>query len=400
MAERCLRALAEADDSVPSETVVLLNDPDPDLEKLVRKGTTGGEAIFCRANAGPGVGWNLGAAVARAPRLATLHEDSEPDAGWLAPLCEAMSESGAGAVGSRLYNPDGSVQNCGWVLFSDGSPRPINELSAPEVVAMQGPTPADHLSGAAMLLDRDAVRAAGGWDERFQPAVFADIDISIAMWKQGRPVLSVPDSGVRHRGGALGRREKSALTGPQLNPFLFVRHRERFISKWGVLVRSLAPPPSDWQPESTRAAVQAALALTGERAELTRLEGWRPSGPPTHAEHTFTGVSAPVLDQGNGTHLVAPEIEAALDLAELELVDEYCRWLRDKEQRRSAELHEARVELEHRNGELAQLQAHTELIQRHNQELALELDRVAHSITWRIRTMARRVLRRHRSTPA
>jgi GT2 family glycosyltransferase len=228
MAERCLRAVA-AGASVPCETVILLNDPDPLLEDLVCKGTTGGQVIVSRANAGTGVGWNLGTEVARAPRLATLHEDSEPDAGWLEPLCETMTESGAGAVGSRLYNHDGTVQNSGWVLFSDATVQQINPLSAPDVVAMSEPGPVDLLSSAATLLDREVVRAAGGWDERFQPAVYFDIDISTAAWSQGRSVLSVPASTVRHQSGSLTRRENTPLTGPRLGPFLVERHRASFL---------------------------------------------------------------------------------------------------------------------------------------------------------------------------
>jgi GT2 family glycosyltransferase len=400
MAERCLRAIAATDDSVPCETVVLLNDPDPALENLVRKGTTGGQTVVSRANAGPGVGWNLGASVARAPRLATLHEDSEPDAGWLAPLCEAMTESGAGAVGSRLYNGDGTVQNCGWVLFSDGSPQQINEVSASEVVAVSEPTPADLISGAAMLLDRDAVRAAGGWDERFHPAVFVDIDISTAMWSQGRLVLSVPTSGVRHQSGALGHRENSALTGPHLARFLFERHRDRFLSKWGPDVRGLASPPPDIEPESIRAAVQAALRHTRERAGRVRSGSWKPSGRPQGAERLYSGISVPVLDQGEGAYAVAAEVDEALDVAERELVDEYCRWLGPREASFSKELAEVRHLLRHREQELADLhthtanlQARTDELQRQNQELALTLDRIVHGNTWRLRTLAHRVLR-------
>jgi hypothetical protein len=63
MGERCLRAVAAADDSVPFETVILLNAPDSALEDLVRKGTSGAKVVLSRANAGPGAGWNLGAAV-------------------------------------------------------------------------------------------------------------------------------------------------------------------------------------------------------------------------------------------------------------------------------------------------------------------------------------------------
>jgi GT2 family glycosyltransferase len=392
MAETCLRAIVAADDAVACETVIVLNDPDAALEDLVRGGTTGAETVVVRANAGTTVGWNLGASVARAPRLATLHEDSEPDAGWLAPLCEAMSESGAGVVGSRLYNRDGSVQNCGWVLFSDASAQQINELTAPEVAASADPTPADMVSGAAMLVDRDALRAAGGWDERFQPAVLGDVDISTAIWSQGRPVLSVPASGVRHQSGALLRREGSALTGPLLGRFLFERHRDRFVSKWGRVVRGLAPPPPDSEPESVRAAVQAALTRTRERAERISAGSLRRSGPPPQVERPFSGTADGILDRGDGTHAVAASVEEALDAAEGLLVSEYCRWLTHREEGQSAELQQARALLQHRDREMGELRAHAEDLQRDHHELATTLDRMVHGFTWQLRTMVLRVI--------
>ena len=393
MAERSLRAIAGGGEGpVPFETVIVLNDPDAALEDLVRRGTAGAKAVLTRANAGPGVGWNLGASVADAPRLMTLHEDSEPDAGWLTPLCETMTETGAGAVGSRLYDRDGSVQNCGWVLCSDGSPHQIDELSAPEVVAGSDPTPADVISGAAMLVDREAMRAAGGWDERFYPAVFMDIDMSTAIWNQGRLVLSVPASGVRHGGGTLRNRAGSALTGHVLGAFLFERHRVPFLSKWGAAVRSLAPPPADAEPESVRAAVRAALRLTAERAELVRSGGWRPPGPPASARRPFTGIAEPVVGGGEGAHAAAGEVEAALREAEARAVDDYCRWLVDREEGQAADLHEARLQIQRDARELARLHARAEAVQAHSQALALELDRVAHSLTWRLRTMLRRAL--------
>ena len=396
MGECCLRSIAATDDAVPCETVILLNDPDPALEDLVRRSTMGAQVIVSRANAGPGVGWNLAAAVARAPRLATLHEDSEPDAGWLAPLCEAMTEYGAGAVGSRLYNRDGTVQNCGWVLFSDASPQPITALSAPEVVAASEPTPADILSGAAMLLDRDAVRAAGGWDERFHPAVFVDVDISTAMWNQGRPVLSVPASGVRHQSMTFDRRESTALTGPRLRSFLFERNRDRFLGKWGTAVRDLASPPPDAEPESIRAAVQAALPLTRERAERVRSGSWKPSGRIQSAERTYTGVPVPVHDQGDGTHAVAEEVEEALSVAERVLVGDYCRWLARREEKASDRLLEAHALLHQRKQEIVDLHARLAELQRRHQDLALTLDRIVHGNTWRLRTLVHRVLQRAR----
>jgi len=398
LGERCLRAIAAADDAVPFETVVLLNDPDPALEKLVRKGTTGGRVVVSRANAGPGVGWNLGAAVARGPRLATLHEDSEPDPGWLAPLCEVMDESGAGAVGSRLHNADGSVQNCGWVLFSDASQQPLTAAVAPEVAASSEPTPADMLSGASMMVDREALRGSGGWDERFHPAVFVDIDVSTAAWSLGRPVLSVPASRVVHESGAFDRRPGSLLTGSQLRIFLLERHRDRFLEKWSSLVPSLAPPPADMRPESLRTAVQAALPRTRERLERVRREGVREGGATARAELRFTGLIQPVREQGAGLYSVAPEVEEALSATEATLVDEYFRWLIPRAGELARYVNEATAELARRQEVIAELEERIAGLERDHDELAARHNAILNGPTWRLRSKAVRALRppRHR----
>ncbi|HEV2791098.1 MAG TPA: glycosyltransferase [Solirubrobacterales bacterium] len=392
LAERCLAALA-GDPGVPAEVVILLNDPDEELERFVRGSTTGGKVVLSRANAGPGVGWNLGGAVAEAPRLATMHEDSEPEPGWLRPLCETMSETGAGAVGSRLFNADGSVQNCGWVLFSDAAHQPLNAATAPEVAAASEPTPADMLSGAAMLVDREAAAAVGGWDERFFPAVFMDIDISTAMWGLGRPVLSVPDSRVVHASGTFDRRPNSLLTGPRLRLFLFERNRHRFTDKWGPAVTDLAPAPTDAEPETIRAAVEAALPHTRARLERV-LGGAAAPSPPAQAEARFTGVAEPVVADGEGGYRVAPEVESALRATEGELIDDYLRWLIGREDEVSGHLATAHDALAHQRRDIDRLNGAIEDLRRHNRELSAALDGLLNSRTWRLRTRAARLLGR------
>jgi GT2 family glycosyltransferase len=395
MAERCLAALGACDDSVPFEAILLLNDPSPELEGFVRGSTRGGRIVLCRGNAGPGVGWNLGAAVARAPRLASLHEDSEPEPGWLAPLVETMAETGAGVVGSRLFNGDGSVQNCGWVLFSDASHQPITAANAPEVAAASEPTPADMLSGAAMMVDREAVRAVGGWDERFHPAVFVDIDVSTAIWNLGKPVLSVPASRVRHQSHAFDRRGDSPLTGPRLRTVLFERNSIPFIEKWGPFVAERAAPPDHTEPASVRPAVAAALTLTRERATRIRSEAWRPSRPGARAEPRFSGLAEPpVIETGTDDFRVAPAVEAALAAAEAELVRHYCLWLVRKEEMEFARLLDAHEELQRREREFLALRGDRDRLQREHDELARKLNAILRGRTWRLRTAAMRLLGR------
>lgn len=388
LAERCLTALAACEESVPFETVILLNDPDPELEGFVRDSTRGGRVVLSRANAGPGVGWNLGAAVARAPRLATLHEDSEPAPDWLSPLTEAMDAHGAGAVGARLYDHDGSVQNCGWALFADASHQQIDAETAPEVTAATEPTPADMLSGAAMLVDREAVRAVGGWDERFHPAVFVDIDVSTALWNLGKPVLSVPASRVRHESHAFDRRGNSPLTGPRLRTVLFERNSAPFLEKWGPFVTERAAAPDHTDPVSVKSATAAALELTRERAARVSSGEWSPPRPEARAEPRFSSLAdPPVVDAGDGSFRVAPAVEAALTAAEAELVRHYCLWLVRKEEYEFERLLAAHRELQWWEGKSA-------AIEQDHDEVARRLNQVFNSRTWRLRTAVARLLGR------
>ena len=389
MGERCLRAIADGEDSVPTETILLLNDPDPSLESLARS-TSGARLVMSRANAGPGVGWNLGAAVAKAPRVASLHEDSEPSPGWLAPLVETMTETGAGAVGSRLFNHDGTIQNCGWVLFSDGSHAQINSMSAPETAASTEPTPADFLSGAAMLVDLEAADTFGRWDERFQPAVYGDIDITTAMWSRGRLVLSVPSSEVRHLSGSFDTRPNSPLTGPRLRLYLYERHCQRFLDKWGTALGNRAAPPPNLEPESVRLATEAALVHTDARAKLVRDGGWKPAELEPMAEHTFTGIAEPVIKEGDDAYTVAPQLVDALIEAEHETVAGYCSWLIEREADFFQRLHEAGDHIEN-------LRTYATDLESEHAKAQARLEAIESGKAWRLRDLTLRGLRRARS---
>jgi GT2 family glycosyltransferase len=410
MAERCLTALAGCEQSVPFETVIVLNAPSPQLEAFARGSTRGGRVLLCRANAGPGVGWNLGAAVARAPKLATLHEDSKPDPGWLPPLVVAMDDHGAGAVGPHLFNLDGSVQNCGWVLFSDGSPR---QLIAQDVATAADPTPADTLSGAAMLVDRVAVQAVGGWDERFHPAVFVDLDFCTALWNLGMPVLSVPGSKVLHEGGAFDRRDNSPLSGPRLREFLFLRNQSRFLEKWGGFMSGRETAPDRTRPEAVPAAVAAAYEQTRERAEQVAGGRWQPPRPGAGPELGISGLDDPPVIAGeDGGFRAAPAVEQALDAAEGELIGDYCLWLGRREEEEHDRLAAAlegldaaqravrQWEADFRNLQDAgqrvvrQLEADFRNLQRDREEVAGRLNDILHGRTWRLRSFLLRLLGR------
>jgi uncharacterized coiled-coil protein SlyX len=194
---------------------------------------------------------------------------------------------------------------------------------------------------------------------------------------------------VVHASGTFDRRPNSLLTGPRLRLFLFERNRQRFLNKW-PFVRDLAPAPADGEPETIRAAVQAALPHT--RARLERVRGGKaPSSPAGQAQRHFTGVGKPVLEDSSEDYRVAPEVESALRDAEGKLVEDYLRWLIAKEEEVDDHLVEAHEALAHQRQDIATLNEAIAELRRGNQELAETLDRFANSRTWRLRTRLARL---------
>jgi hypothetical protein len=100
-----------------------------------------------------------------------------------------------------------------------------------------------------------------------------------------------------------------------------------------------------------------------------------------------------VLDQGDGIHAVAGEVEEALNVSEREMVGDYCRWLARREEEEFDGLVEAHELLHQRQQEIVALHSGLAELQGRHQELALALDRIVHGNTWRLRTLVLRLIR-------
>ena len=271
LAEACLSALARCEtETVPSETILVVL-PSDELRRLVAGRVTGARVIWTDVDLGTAVSWNLACASARAPLVALLHEDTVVRPGWQTPLVACLeSDPRVGIAGPRLENPDGSLQNCGWVIARDGVTQQVNASSAPAAAANPGPLPVDLVSSACMAFDRRLWERLGGFDERFFPAIGVEIDFALATWAVGRVVLCLRDVAVTHGGAAMVRSAHRAAD-MELRHFLIPRNTGMLATKWRDW---LADHPScSGEPETVR-------ALTSRRLEQRRWDaGQAPSSP-------------------------------------------------------------------------------------------------------------------------
>lgn len=252
---RCLAAVArEAPPEIPLEVVVVLNAPEAGLEEVLDRDVHGARVLRTEVSLGLAGALNLGARHAVAEFLHLLHDDTEVCPGWLEPLVAALEVNPtAGAAGSLVLNPDGSVQGAGWVLWRDGTTAAPWAERPPDADSFSDePFPVDYAASASLLVRRDVWDAAGGADEELHPAYYVDVDLAMAVRNQGRVVLCAPRSRVRHERAGTGR--------TLLRAFASERNRALFVAKWADDLAFQEPPGTN------AAALDGARAATRRRA--------------------------------------------------------------------------------------------------------------------------------------
>ncbi|HEX3125813.1 MAG TPA: glycosyltransferase family 2 protein, partial [Thermoanaerobaculia bacterium] len=249
---RGLESLARCGSAVPFEVIVVLNDAIPEVKAVVREQVSGAVVIDSSVPLGLAGGSNRARSAARGELLVLFHDDAEAEPGWLDALVETIdAHPEAGAVGSRMLNPDGSPQSLGNVLWSDGNAWPLGAGLRSLLPASETACAVDYCGTSSLLVRASTWDAVGGADERFYPAYYVDVDLCLGIWSLGQAVLCTPASRVRH--------VKSASTESLFRAFLFRRNQKLLLEKWSGMLASFEPP-APGSVEGLQRAVERAQA--------------------------------------------------------------------------------------------------------------------------------------------
>lgn len=229
----CLRAVSRIERTVSFEVIVTLNEPTPELIKELTESVHGARIIQSRVNLGYGGACNAAVEVAAGRYIVLLNDDTIVDRYWLGPLVEtAEAHPTISAVGSLLFNIDGTLQESGSMLFADGSTMCVSGRGTDVAHRWDWARRVDYCSGASLLVRKSIWDRLGGFDEIYYPAYFEDVDLCLRIQEIGHQVWMQPLSRARHI--------QSASVDQSYKVFLTLRNRKQIVKRWShVLAQRL-----------------------------------------------------------------------------------------------------------------------------------------------------------------
>lgn len=135
---------------------------------------------------------------------------------------------------TRVHYDGGSFHHAGLISLRNFY-IPVSEAAGSGVVEV------DCAVAVALLVDRDALLAQGGYDETMF-ILFEDLDLSYRLRATGKRILSVEDAIVLHKGGTPGISFRAGPRYPGSRVFFHSRNRWTFLAKclrWRTLVVAL-----------------------------------------------------------------------------------------------------------------------------------------------------------------
>lgn len=240
----CLRSLQhEVEDR--AEILIIDNASNDDTPKLLSQ-VSGIRVIWNEANVGFILAVNQGVRQASGRFILLLNNDTRVHKGSIAKALALIESSPQiGAVGARVLQLDGFLQEAGSLIWNDGTCQGYGRGADGEFDAAMFRRDVDFCSGVFLLTRRDLFLEMGGLDARLAPAYYEDADYCLRLWERSFRVVYEPRVTLDHfEYGSAGASEAAAAQ-MEINRKIFVaRHQSALGSHY---------PPSEHNILAARA---------------------------------------------------------------------------------------------------------------------------------------------------
>lgn len=236
----CLESIRDHTAGVSYEVLLVDDNADAETKQLLTL-VRGATIIVNDQNLGYLYSINRGATAARGRWLVLCNNDIQVEPDWLRALKRCgESRSDIGVVTPKYVYADGTLNEAGGIIWSDGTGVNYGRGDDPCQPAYNYRRQVDYGSAAALMVRADLFADLGGYDARYTPMYYEDTDLCFEVRRRGLRVMYEPEAVVVHREGG------TAGIDPELG---HKRHQERnrvtFASKWSDVLHSEHPRPRD-----------------------------------------------------------------------------------------------------------------------------------------------------------
>jgi GT2 family glycosyltransferase/SAM-dependent methyltransferase len=198
---KCLGSISQSPPRLPIEIIVVDDaSGDPRVGELAAISNM--RLVVRQDNLGFLRSCNDAARLARGSLLMLLNNDTVVMPGAIDTLADLLlARPDVGLAGARLMYPDGTQQEAGGIVWSDGSAWNYGNRDDPEKPEYNYVRDVDYVSGAAIMLRREVWEQVGGFDDHFAPAYCEDSDLAFRLRAAGLRVLYHPEALVIHYEG-------------------------------------------------------------------------------------------------------------------------------------------------------------------------------------------------------
>jgi hypothetical protein len=132
----------------------------------------------------------------------------------------------------------------------------------------------DYSSANGLLVVRSVWDEVGGFDERYFPAYFEDVDFSLTLAAHGYGTKYEPRATLVHR--------TSQSTSTVFKEFLLTRNHVRLVEKWGEALDRFEPPPGKDSGPEFETAIDRAVRRASHSQRVPY--GLRSESPPERSK--------------------------------------------------------------------------------------------------------------------
>jgi GT2 family glycosyltransferase len=171
---------------------------------------------------------NKGAKKAKGRYLLFMNNDVQVTENWLQPLADVFrDQKSVGAVGPKVLNLDGRLQEAGAFINPDGTATLIGYHDNPDLPRYNHIREVDYCSGVCLLVKTDTFNEVGGFDPVYAPAYYEDVDLCLKLRSLGLRILYNPHSVIVHHLSATMKKIDS-----EFKTQLVTRNRQIFLERW------------------------------------------------------------------------------------------------------------------------------------------------------------------------